>query len=230
MQPRGREALDDRSCDPVVVRAALRDISVANRLFGGRAAVAYGVRQLLDRTKPRRPLTLLDLGAGGGDIAAHLGRRSWDEACGVIVPLALDWHREAVRWCRARGLVAAVADVGALPVGSGAVDIIVASQLLHHFSRDAGVALLRELDRVARLGVVIADLERRRAAALGIWLASFPLAFHPTSRRDGVLSVQRGFTRAELTALLEAAGVSATIYGRPGFRLVAEWTTRDAHR
>lgn len=228
LPPSGGEALDVRGCDPAVVRAALKDIAVSNTLLGGRAAVTFGVRRLLDRTQPRRPITLLDLGAGAGDIADYLARRAAGGSH-AIVPVALDWHREAARLCRKRGIVATVGDVDALPVGPAGVDIVVASQLLHHFSRDAVIALLRELDRVARLGVVIADLERRRAAALGIWLASFALAFHPVSRHDGVLSVQRGFTRAELATLLEAAGVTATVHHRPGFRLVAEWATCHAH-
>lgn len=145
-----------------------------------------------------------------------------------VKPLALDWHRTAATLSAARGLPSIAADALALPIADKSVDIVVASQLLHHFSRDAGCDVIRELDRVARLGVVVADIRRTFVAAWGIWIAAVLLGFHRVSRRDGVVSVRRGFTLTELVALTEKAGVSAEARRRPGFRLVAHWRT-SAH-
>ena len=107
--------------------------------------------------------------------------------------------------------------------------LVVASQLFHHFTRAAGVSLARELNRIARIGVVISDLRRARVAAAGIWLAAHALRFHPVSRTDGVVSVRRGFTADELTDLCVMAGVTAAVHRRPGFRVVAHWRIDRAH-
>ena len=99
------------------------------------------------------------------------------------------------------------------------------SQLLHHFEGDDARALLRELQRVARRRVIVSDLRRSWAAAAGIWLASYPLGFHPYSRHDGVVSVLRGFRRRELLALVrEAVAREADVRDRFGFRTTAAWS------
>lgn len=230
VHPLGREALDDSRAAADLIRATLDDIARANALFGGSAAVAYGIEQLVaghpDAT--RRSLTVLDLGAGGGDVARfvrpRLARR------GIALEFtALERHPAAARLCRERGIRSLVADVAAIPLANGAADIVIMSQLLHHFRPDAAAELLRAAARLARLGVVVADLRRARAAQVGIWLASFALGFHPVSRHDGVVSVRRGFTTRELSDLFAAAGLRASVRRRPGYRVVGVWTTTHAH-
>ena len=99
-------------------------------------------------------------------------------------------------------LPTARADALRLPFADESVDIVLCSQLLHHFEDELAVALLRELDRVARHRVIVSDLRRSWLAASGIWLVSFPLRFHPVSRHDGVVSVLRGFTRPTLYSIV----------------------------
>ena len=103
------------------------------------------------------------------------------------------------------------------------------AKLLHHLPGAAGTTLLRELDRVARRGVVVADIRRSPVAAAGIWLASFPMRFHPATRRDSVISVFRGFSDEELLCACRAAGIDrATIRRHPGWCLTAAWRPAGA--
>lgn len=227
ISPIGHEALDSPDFDATLTRETLADIARANRYLGGRTAVAYGVARLLAEHSTGS-FTLLDVGAGGGDIARYVERKLSGNGR-RLVAATLDWHAEAARVCYSRALPALVGDARALPIGDGGVDIVIASQLLHHFSRDAGVALLQELTRVARLGVVVADLRRAWLARLGIWAAAHVLRFHPVSRRDGIVSIRRGFSSRTLRELLVAAGVVGTVRRRPGYRLVAFWRARHAY-
>ncbi len=226
--PLGVETLDDPACDPGLARATLRDIARANRWFGGVGAAAFGVDRLLAGGSARR-LTLLDVGAGGGDVAQALRARARRRGI-ELVPLAVDSHRSAAALCRDAGLHTAVATAAALPIRPGGVDIVLASQFLHHFRRDAAIALLQAFARLAQVGFVVADARRTAAAAWGIWLGGLALGFHPVTRRDGVLSVRRSCTAAELRALVADAGLAGTVHRRPGFRLVAVWRRPDAHR
>jgi SAM-dependent methyltransferase len=226
--PLGRETLDDPRAPAAQVEATLDDITRINFWFGGRAAASFGLMRLL-RDHPRPgPVSLLDVGAGGGDIARHLVRRA--ERSGIALePLALERHPLAARRCRLGGIPAVLADAGRLPLADRSVDLVLASQLLHHFDRPSAVALLRELGRVARLGGIVADLRRHAVAARGIWFASWIMGLHPVTRRDAVLSVRRGFGAGELEGLLAGAGIRATVYRRPGYRLVAVWRSHGAH-
>jgi hypothetical protein len=116
------------------------------------------------------------------------------------------------------------ADARALPFRDQSIDVVMCSQFLHHFDRGDAEHVVRELDRVARRAVIIADLRRSWIAAAGFWLVSFPLRFHPVTRHDGVVSVLRGFTAPELREIvLAATGATATVSRYPGFRLTARW-------
>ena len=176
---------------------------------------------------PRGGLAL-DVGTGTGDIpraaAARAGRR------GLTLRLVgLERHPAAAREAaRQGGLAAVIADGGRLPMRTRSVDLVLCSKLLHHLPGTAGTRLLSEMDRVARRGVVVADIHRSALAAAGIWLASFPLRFHPATRHDGVISVFRGFSPAELHGACAAAHVAATIRSHPGWCLTAAWRPAGA--
>jgi hypothetical protein len=70
---------------------------------------------------------------------------------------------------------------------------------------------------------VVADIRRSAFAAAGLWLASFPMRFHPATRRDGVISVFRGFSGDELRGICADAGVCAAVKRHPGWCLTAAW-------
>jgi hypothetical protein len=107
-------------------------------------------------------------------------------------------------------------------LGTGSVDLVVCSQVLHHFERDGAVRLVREMRRVARRALIVSDLRRSWIAMTGFWLVSFPLGFHPVTRHDGALSVLRGFTAVELGDIVRAgAGAVPRVTRHPGFRLTA---------
>lgn len=225
----GSEALDTPALEPALARRTLSDVALANRFLGGYAAVRFGVRQVLDRDPRPARLTVLDVGAGAGDVLERL-QRALRHGGTTVTGVALDFIPEAARMARERSQLPVIGDAFALPFAERSLDVVVASQLLHHFARPAAGALLRELDRVARRGVVIGDLRRARAGAWGIRLAALALGFHRISRDDGMTSVRRGFSPAELRSLCCDAGLPATVRRRPGFRLVAYWRTEHAHR
>lgn len=227
--PLGVETLDDPACPSSLARATLREIATANALFGGRAAAVFGIERLLAGIPAGTRLTLLDVGAGSGDIARTLVARARRRHI-RLTAVALDNHRAAIALAREGGLPGLLAEAAALPIRDGAVDLVLASQFLHHFSRASAVALVREFDRIARLGVILCEPRRTPVAAAGIWTAALLLGFHAVTRRDGVLSVRRSYTRPELAALLTAAGVSGTVRRRPGFRIVGWWRSHRADR
>lgn len=220
----GSEILDGDDLDPQVVRRAMRDVARANTLFGGAAALLAELEPALGDL----PLmaTLLDVGTGIADIPARARHRAW--ARGVqLRTVGVDIAPELATESAARVDAAVCADALRLPFADDSFDIVTCSQLLHHFPGTTGKALLREMDRVARVRVVVSDLRRSWTAAAGLWLASFPLRFHPVSRHDGVVSILRGFTPAELRSLVrDAVGMEAPVCRRLAFRVTTSWEPR----
>jgi SAM-dependent methyltransferase len=220
----GDELLDDPAADPHTVAASLRDIAVANRWLGGTWAALHGLGRVLHDVPRGSRVTLLDVGTGHGDVpraAVRWGRRRGLE----IVPLGLELSAVAAALATEAGVHTAVADVAAPPIAQRSVDVVLLSQVAHHFSHESVGRLARSCDGLARRGVVIADLRRSAVAAIGFRLGARCLGFDPVTRLDGVTSIRRAFSQAELARLLLEAGIGARVERRPGFRLVASWRT-----
>jgi SAM-dependent methyltransferase len=223
----GSELLDDPASDPLVVTRSLHNIARANRWFGGAAAARWGLGRVLAGEPPGSTFTLLDLGTGAGDLPLACAR--WAARRGIrLAPLGLERSRIAAALARDAGVPTMVADAGAPPLGDRSVDLVLVSQVAHHFDPDSIVALFRTADRLARRAVIVCDLRRSRIAQAGFSVGALLLGFDRVTSRDGHTSIRRGFTAAELEALLARAGIRARVARRPPWRLVAAWRTAAA--
>jgi SAM-dependent methyltransferase len=220
------EFLDDPATDLASVSTSGNDIAQCNRLFGGTAALLAELAPVWKSLGS--DATLLDVGCGVGDLPAAAQRRA--KAHGVrLTVLALDRRDVLAAHAATRVDSALVADAFALPIRDASIDIVTACQFLHHFSETEIAGLAREMNRVARHRVVISDLRRSWLAAGGLWLASWPLRFHPITRHDGVASVLKGFVPRELGATLAAAtGRDVRVTRRAAFRVTASWSPAAA--
>jgi hypothetical protein len=253
---RGIELLDDPAVDAELASRSLLDIARANRLFGGRRAVLQELALVLQRisTPPRvsrafeaseasgaadgshasrassasgtAPIVLLDVGTGLGDIPR--AARDFAQRKGIALQtIGLELTPHLARAAQPGAGRTVCADAMALPFATNSVDIVTCSQVLHHFDGAEAAALLRELTRVARQAVIISDLRRSWLAVGLLWLVSFPLRFHPVSRHDGIVSILRGYTAADLHQIVQAAvGQPAIVRHRMGWRVTALWSAR----
>jgi len=222
---RGIEILDDPDVDPDVVTRSLADVVRSNSLFGG---LSSAIDELKDALKDvPRQATLLDVGTGLGDIpcrAREVARQNGID----LTTVGLDSALELARASRSVLTLAVCGDALRLPFADHSVDIVMCSQVLHHFAGADALKLLREMNRVARVRVIVSDLRRSWIAAAGLWLASFPLRFHAVSRHDGVVSVMRGFTPEELVdTVREAVARKPVVHRRRGFRVTTSWAPVD---
>ena len=222
----GDEMMDDFSIVDDRLTRALDNLRTVNRFLGGYAVVKAALAPLVEA---RQPIRVLDLATGVADYPEALVR--WAEVRGVPVEVvAQDANPVTAAYARAvldRRLApplrahirVEVGDALDLPYADGAFDVVVASHFLHHLDGDAAVALLREMNRVARRGLVINDLHRHPLAYYSIVALAAVLPVSPMFRHDGPISVLRGFNRDELRALAEAAGLR-------GYRIGWHWAFR----
>ena len=203
-----RELLDGEHLDPLELRSNLGELAMLNRLPGGTSASIAAIGRLCPAP---RPLTILDVGTGAGDMPLAFARHGRGRGGWRVI--AVDSRPEIVELARRRTrgepLVSVeTADARRLPIPDNAVDVAHASLVLHHFEPDAARAVLSEMRRVARLGVVINDLQRGLLHYQMTAATVRALARSRYTRHDGVLSARRAYTLRERDALLEAAGLA----------------------
>lgn len=218
----GKEVTDDINASEAEVVATLRDIRRANFILGGTRVVVNEVSRLTRMSEGL--VTLLDVGSGTGDVARAVARTLGNRGLrvrtiGVEQPFIL----AAIARPETDDVIAG--DALALPIQDRSVDVAICSQVLHHFCDRQARILISELDRVARLGVVIGDLERDAVASVLFRAVSPMLRFHPVTVRDGLMSIERGFSGPELRALIRSAVPRDVVVRRRfPFRLTASWT------
>jgi SAM-dependent methyltransferase len=200
--------MDAPGLDVARHHSALRALSRINVL-------SLSVRRIWDRLRDlapssTRPLRVLDVACGGGDIALALkglaGRAGVDlqvEACDLS-PVALDFARDRAR---RKGLVVDFfkhdATAEKLP---GGFDLVCSSLFLHHLSQAQSVGLLQEMARAGR-EIIVQDLQRTR---LGYLLAMAAVRVVTRSRIvhvDGLRSVRSAYSIPEASQLAQEAGL-----------------------
>lgn len=219
---RGVEILDDPGVDPQVRLQAQSDIARSNRLLGGLRAPLLELRDFI--RGPSRSTTLLDVGTGVADIPARAAALASDAGV-TLTTIGLDGAPSLLASARDSLTYGVCANAFALPFRDHSIDVVMCSQLLHHFDWSDAEHVVRELNRVASRAVLISDLRRSWIAAIGFWFVALALGYHRVVRHDGVVSVLRGFTSSELRRVVtNATGVTPRIRHRLGFRLTARWT------
>jgi 2-polyprenyl-3-methyl-5-hydroxy-6-metoxy-1,4-benzoquinol methylase len=214
----------DGPAAPADREASLRDLERLNAWFGGYALTLAAVDRLVGRAAGDRPLTVVDVGGGRGDLAHRIDAwaRRRRRAARVVV---VDRDRELLARTRRPGrpVLAVQADATALPLRPGSVDVVVAGLLLHHLEPPAAVRALAGMGAAARLGVIVNDLLRSPISLALVWLVTRLCARHPFSRADGPLSVRRAYRPDEIRRLARQAGMTRVSIRRypPLGRLVA---------
>jgi 2-polyprenyl-3-methyl-5-hydroxy-6-metoxy-1,4-benzoquinol methylase len=229
------EVMDQPGLSPPRHVRALRGLARIN-FFSGSARILWRPLEALGRElgprtgglAPRRPLRVLDVATGGGDVPTRLWRRArragldWDvEGCDVS-PVAV----EHARACAARagaGVRFFVHDALNDPPPAG-YDAVISSLFLHHLDGDQARTFLRRLGDMAGRLLLINDLVRSWPGLVLAHVGTRLLSASPVVHADGPRSVEAAFTPAEALALAEQAGLhGATVARRWPCRYLLTW-------
>ncbi|MEQ9105486.1 MAG: methyltransferase domain-containing protein [Rhodothermales bacterium] len=226
------EFMDQPDCDPDRLVATFRSFGSVNRLLSGWNRVyRREIRPILRSMPAGGPVTLLDVGCGGGDVLHALVFRARREGYDVQ-GTGVDPDPRAIAFARDRGLEGIRFVEGRLEDTDLEADIVISNHVLHHLS-DPEVAGLLVLSRErARSAVIHNDIARSRTALV---LFQLLRPFYPGSFicADGTRSIRRSFRPAELKELARQAVKASKADGgwrllRAGpFRTGLVWTARS---
>jgi 2-polyprenyl-3-methyl-5-hydroxy-6-metoxy-1,4-benzoquinol methylase len=216
------EIMDTIPLSDEVVRSTFRFLDLAHYGFGGWRSIGHHFRRWSKRWNPGERVNCLDVGAGSGTLALSLVRWARREGFDLKVT-GLELVPEIAALARERTRdypeVTVVESDFFTWEPKEPFDYVTGSLFLHHVPGAKLLEALLRMDRWARRGLVLSDLERCRTALWGV-IAATTLFGNSITRHDGPLSVRRAFTPQELADLAAKTGLPyLKVLNHPFFRL-----------
>ncbi|TWU51166.1 methyltransferase domain-containing protein [Rubripirellula reticaptiva] len=203
------EWMDDPAIDPLEHAQALAGLARLNRYTGVASLMYRYVRRLtknrlLSATTPR-PLKVLDVASGGGDVPIAWARQAKRDGVDLqitmldISPVAIEQQQ---RLARARGVNVTSIQMNCLtePLPTG-FDLVTNSLFMHHLEVADAINLLRQMRAATDNAILVCDLERSRLNVGLVAFASRVLSRSKVVHHDGPQSVRGSFTRNEFADL-----------------------------
>jgi len=215
------ELMDRQDLDPRLREQALVGLRRINLVSLSSRLVWRPIRAFARAA--RRPVRVLDLASGGGDVALDLARFAKHDGLPVTVH-GCDLSPEAVEYANRRAKESGidstffVHDVLGDPLPRG-YDVIVNTLFMHHFDDGAAARVLQAICSAQPNLIVVSDLVRGARGFLLAHLACHALTRSYIVHYDGPRSVAAAYTVKEFAKLAEHAGLN-------GHRIRTTWPFR----
>ena len=214
-----RELLDEDDIPFADIRKNMEELEVINTWLGGHAITISGFKSMLGE---RKSIHVCEVGCGGGDNLKAIA--NWCAKKGIQVQLTgidikdtcVDYAHINLNGYEVNLITSDYRDVQF----NEKPDIIFSSLFCHHFSNEEIVKMLHWKKEQSTVGFFINDLQRHPLAYHSIRLITKWLSSSYLVQNDAPISVTRGFSRKDWSAILDTAalGGSSAIHWRWAFR------------
>lgn len=221
-----KEWMDDFSSEGELINKTLTEIDLINKWLGGNQVTIEGIDKLFsanDKSKGIAVLNIADLGCGSGEMLKLIN--AWATRRQIEVSLTgIDANSNVIRFAKENlksypNVTLIQQDILSDEFRELKFDIIVATLFFHHFTSEQLIALLKQLGKQVQVGIVINDLHRHWFAYHSIRLITRYCSQSSMVKFDAPLSVLRAFSRKDLIAIMNGAGLkNFSIHWRWAFR------------
>ena len=205
------EIMDDLNCQGEVVDQTLRELEVINKLLGGNYVTIDGIEKLLKNKNGSTPISICDLGCGGGDILKLIAQ--WANRKNKSLKLTgIDANPNIITFandnCKTYPQIEFEAvDIFSDQFKSRKYDVIIGTLFFHHFSSEQLASFFKQIRKQVAIGIVINDIHRHWFAYHSIKLLTRIFSKSAMVRFDAPLSVLRAFKKRELIQIMQQAGI-----------------------
>ncbi len=196
-----KEKLELADVDLNLLRRTIRQFKLINYLFSASSRLMREHFFNIMEQEPDRVYTLLDVGAGGCDIAIRTAREARRRGLKLhITALDNDTRILPIAYQAIRGYPEIrIVEGNALELSRlDSFDFVYSNHLLHHLAWDDIKIFLDSIIAKTRIAFVMNDLKRSNLAYLGFTIFSGLLTRRSFHFNDGRLSIRRGFLPEEL--------------------------------
>ena len=196
------EMMDDFDMEGNVLKDALDKIAKINQVLGGNKLTLQGIEQLIKNKPTEETITIVDVGCGSGDMLRTLADYAENNKLDFKL-IGVDANNCTVNYARELSLnypyiKYRCEDIFKKPFEILQYDIVLCTLTLHHFKDEEIIKLLEVFKANAKLGIVINDLERSSISYRLFQTLCFIFRLNDMSRKDGLVSILRGFKKTEL--------------------------------
>jgi 2-polyprenyl-3-methyl-5-hydroxy-6-metoxy-1,4-benzoquinol methylase len=218
-----KEKLDDLNLHGEPLHKALQSLEWVNRWFGNHRSVVKAILSIYE--KEEKPLRIIDLGCGGGDLALAVAKSLQQHKIEFTIT-GIDGNANTLAYaqknCEAFHEINFLqADILSNQFSIQPCDILISSHFMYHFTADALVYFLKNNLPVISTAVVFSELKRNRFAMRLFKMSSFMLPISKLAKEDGLLAIKRSFSEKEWLAILQQAGIDTyRLQNVPLFRIL----------
>ena len=208
LRHRVAEWMDDPAIPAAEHAHALQGLARLNAISRAHRLIWPPLHALARRV--RRPLRVLDVASGGGDLPRRLdalARRAGVELHWILSDRSRQAVEPSIERSRASGMTCEAAVIDALHEPLPEADVVINSLFLHHLDAPDVVRVLASMRAAARLAVGVTDLRRSRRALALVWLGSRVVTRSPVVHHDAIASVRAAHDPAEIRRMATHAGL-----------------------
>ncbi|MGD1946260.1 MAG: methyltransferase domain-containing protein [Croceivirga sp.] len=219
------EHMDNPILDKESYKKAYKDINRCNTLLGGSDITIKAIRKLIDEN-PQKSYTIMDMGCGDGHMLRLIAKRFRGRDIKLHL-VGIDLRDDVITVAREASqdfpeILFQEADILDLTQVQDC-DILLCTLTMHHFEEADIKTFGRRFGELAKLGVVINDLQRSKVAYHLFKLFSFFFVKTKIAKEDGLISISKSFRRHELQQIADTIeGLRHTITWKWAFRYL--WT------
>ena len=162
------EKMDDFSISGPELRRTLVTLGRINRWLGGNKVTLNGIKKVLNGHPKEQPVTILDLGCGGGDMLRDVADFGYQSGYSFKI-IGIDANKNTLGY--AKELSNSFPDIEFLHCNIFSseferleYDLVLTSLFLHHFDDNKLESLLKGILEKASIGIVVNDLHRHPMA------------------------------------------------------------------
>jgi 2-polyprenyl-3-methyl-5-hydroxy-6-metoxy-1,4-benzoquinol methylase len=204
--------MDQPGLDRDAHHHALDGLRAANAVSRTSQVIWRGIRDSGVVRTNGRPLRILDIATGGGDVAIGVARLAARQ--GIAVEMhGCDINATAVEYARSVADRAKLSGTKFFQLNAlvdplpEEYDVLMSTLFFHHLANDDAKQLLGRTAKAAKRCVLVDDLCRSRLGYVFAWAGGRLLTRSPIVHTDGPLSVSAAFTISEFRQLTQEAGL-----------------------
>ncbi|MFL9831794.1 methyltransferase domain-containing protein [Flavobacterium sp. ST-87] len=206
------EIMDDFSLQGEELQSALDQIARINQFLGGNKLTLEGVQKLLQNTDYSGTIVIADIGCGNGDMLRMLDRYGQKNNINFKL-IGIDANAFTINHARAlsnnfKNIEYRCIDIFSEEFTAIHYDIVLCTLTLHHFNDEAIIDIITIFNKNATIGIVINDLHRSKLAYGLFKVICFVFNLNHMGRKDGLVSILRGFKKRELEAFSKKINLS----------------------